>query len=111
AIARDLRPSPRGELRITDVNRRNLEQGRLHVHLLGRGLAWLDTGTYASLQQASAFVETIQERQGLKISCIEEIAFRRGYINREQLLALADSMRKNEYGQYLRALADGAGES
>jgi len=104
-IARDLRPSARGELEITDVNRRYLDLGELHVEILGRGVAWLDTGTNASLLQASNFVETIQERQGLKIACLEEIAFRRGYLGREDLAKLGASMKNSQYGDYLTRLA------
>jgi glucose-1-phosphate thymidylyltransferase len=105
-IAAGLRPSARGELEITDVNRVYLESGDLRVELLGRGVAWLDTGTYESLLQACNFVETVQERQGLRIACLEEIAFRKGWISREELLALAGTM-KSSYGTYLRALAEG----
>jgi len=101
SIAEHLRPSGRGELEITDVNLEYMRRGQLRVELLGRGFAWLDTGTHKSLQQASSFVEAIQERQGLKIACIEEIAFRKGYIGREQIRRLAEEMLKNEYGQYL----------
>ncbi|MFQ5417203.1 MAG: glucose-1-phosphate thymidylyltransferase RfbA [Myxococcota bacterium] len=104
-IAAGLVPSPRGELEITDVNREYLARKDLHVELLGRGVAWLDTGTNASLLQASNFVETIQERQGLKIACIEEIAFRRGYITREDLTKLGDEMQNSQYGAYLARLA------
>ena len=106
-IARNLTPSPRGELEITDVNLEYLRRGDLKVELLGRGFAWLDTGTHESLIQASNFVQTIQERQGLKIACIEEIAFRLGYIQETQLEALAAEMMKNEYGQYLMRIASG----
>jgi glucose-1-phosphate thymidylyltransferase len=101
SIAEHLTPSERGELEITDVNLEYMRQGRLRVELLGRGFAWLDTGTHKSLQQASRFVEAIQERQGVKIACIEEIAYRKGYISREQIRRLADAVLKNEYGQYL----------
>jgi len=107
ALAAALRPSARGELEITDLNRCYLEQGRLQVELLGRGFAWLDTGTYDSLLQAANFVQTIQERQGLKIACVEEIAYRNGYISRDQLLALAQRLAKNEYGRYLQQVAAG----
>ena len=101
-----LKPSARGELEITDLNRTYLEQGRLQVELLGRGFAWLDTGTPAALIQAANFVQTIQDRQGLKIGCIEEIAYRRGYISRDQLTMLAQKMDKNDYGHYLLRLAE-----
>jgi glucose-1-phosphate thymidylyltransferase len=100
-IAAGLRPSARGELEITDVNREYLRRGALRVRVLGRGYAWLDTGTHESLQQAAMFVQTIQERQGLKIACIEEIAHQAGYIDGAQLRRLADEMRNNEYGRYL----------
>ncbi|MDH7568054.1 MAG: glucose-1-phosphate thymidylyltransferase RfbA [Armatimonadota bacterium] len=106
-IAAQLRPSARGELEITDVNRAYLEAGQLHVERLGRGFAWLDTGTPESLLQASNFIETIELRQGLKIACPEEIAFRMGYINAEQLAHLADSLSKSAYGQYLRSILQG----
>lgn len=105
--ARSLKPSARGELEITDLNRLYLQQGDLSVELLGRGVAWLDTGTHESMLQAATFVETIQSRQGLKVSCPEEIAFRRGYITRKELFSLAEPMRKNGYGQYLMRIADG----
>jgi len=104
-IAANMKPSPRGELEITDVNLEYLRRDQLRVELLSRGVAWLDTGTHESLLQASNFVETIQERQGLKISCIEEIAFRQGFINGSQLESLGQEMEKNEYGQYLLRLA------
>ena len=102
----NLKPSKRGELEITDLNRLYLEEGRLNMKLLGRGFAWLDTGTHESLMQASNFIHTIEERQGLKVSCIEEIAFLQGFINKEQLLKLAEPLRKNHYGQYLINLAN-----
>lgn len=105
-IAEGLEPSARGELEITDVNLAYLRRGELRVQLLGRGFAWLDTGTHEALQQASNFVQAIQERQGLKISCVEEIAFRLGYIDKEQLKVLANDMIKNEYGQYLMEIID-----
>ena len=101
-----LKPSKRGELEITDLNRVYLEEGRLNMKLLGRGFAWLDTGTHESLMQASNFIYTIEERQGLKVSCIEEIAFLKGYITKEQLLALAEPLKKNQYGEYLIKLAN-----
>lgn len=101
AIAENIKPSTRGELEITDVNNEYLRRGGLKVEPLGRGFCWLDTGTHDALQRAAAYVQAIQERQGLKISCIEEIAFRLGYINGEQLKALARDMLQNQYGQYL----------
>jgi len=104
AIARSLKPSARGELEITDVNLRYLEEGKLKVITLGRGHAWLDTGTHESLLEAGLFIQTIEKRQGLKIACPEEIAFRMGYIDEEQLERLADPMRKNSYGRYLMNL-------
>ncbi len=100
-----LKPSARGELEITDLNRVFLKRGALRVELLGRGLAWLDTGTHESLLQAGNFVQTIEERQGLKIACLEEIAYSLGYIDKQQLLQLADGLKKTEYGQYLLRLA------
>ncbi len=100
-IAANLKPSDRGELEITDVNRKYLQRGDLRLKLLGRGFAWLDTGTYDSLLDASSFVETIEKRQGLKIACIEEVAYRMGYINAQQLEELADSHIQNSYGRYL----------
>lgn len=106
SVAENLKPSPRGELEITDLNRVYLEQGNLSVELLGRGFAWLDTGTHESLLQASNYVQTIEERQGLKISCLEEIAFRKGYINAQQLIALAQPLMKNDYGVYLMNLLE-----
>ena len=100
-IARSLTPSARGELEITDVNLAYLAEGSLRVEVLGRGTAWLDTGTHESLIQASNFIQTIQDRQGLKVACVEEIAFRQGYIRRDQLLAIGQEMAKNSYGEYL----------
>lgn len=105
AIAKGLKPSARDELEITDVNLEYLRRGTLKVKLLGRGSAWLDTGTHESLQQASHFVQTIQARQGLKIACVEEIAFRSGYIDRAALARLAEAYPHNEYGDYLRHVA------
>jgi glucose-1-phosphate thymidylyltransferase len=104
-IAAGLKPSPRGELEITDVNLAYLEAGDLHVELLGRGVAWLDTGTHESLLQACTFVETIQERQGLKIACLEEIAYRSGSVSREDLLRIGKEMGKSSYGEYLVGIA------
>ncbi len=106
-IAKTIKPSPRGELEITDLNLVYLREGRLSVKIMGRGVAWLDTGTHESLLQAGSFVEAIQSRQGLKIACLEEIAFRKGYISRGELRAQGLAMRKNEYGQYLIRLAEG----
>jgi glucose-1-phosphate thymidylyltransferase len=108
-IAAELKPSVRGELEITDLNRRYLEQGNLVLEKMGRGYAWLDTGTHESMLQASTYIETIEQRQGLRIACPEEIAFHQGWINAEQLLALAEPLAKNGYGQYLKSLlSDGA---
>ena len=104
--AKNLKPSARGELEITDLNNLYLKEGRLKVKLLGRGFAWLDTGTHGSLLDASNFIATIEKRQGLKIACIEEIAYRRGFIDRDQLLRLADRYKNNQYGKYLRRIAD-----
>ncbi|WCK54290.1 glucose-1-phosphate thymidylyltransferase RfbA [Aneurinibacillus sp. Ricciae_BoGa-3] len=105
-IAKNIMPSSRGELEITDVNKAYLEMGELEVELLGRGFAWLDTGTHESLLQASHFIETIEKRQSLKVACLEEIAYRMEYISREDLLRLAEPLMKNEYGQYLLSLAN-----
>jgi glucose-1-phosphate thymidylyltransferase len=104
-IARNLKPSARGELEITDVNKVYLQRGDLRVELLGRGFAWLDTGTHEALQQAASYVQAIQERQGLKISCVEEIAYRLGYIDAEQLKILASNYLQNDYGRYLVEIA------
>ena len=104
-VAKSIKPSARGELEITDVNKVYLNRSKLRVEKMRRGYAWLDTGTHESLLQAGQFVHTIQTRQGLKISCIEEIAYRMGYIDEEQLLQLAEPLSKNEYGQYLQRLA------
>lgn len=105
--AKAVKPSPRGELEITDLNNMYLKEGSLNVELLGRGMAWLDTGTHHSLLQASNFVESIEERQGLKIACLEEIAFNMGYISKDQLVNLAQPLLKNNYGQYLLAVSKG----
>ena len=105
-IAESLEPSARGEYEITDVNRRYLKDGDLHVELMGRGFAWLDTGTHESLLEAGTFVETIEKRQGLKIACPEEIAFEQGWIDPDALAALAETYAKNDYGTYLASLLD-----
>lgn len=105
-IAEGLKPSPRGELEITDVNRWYLERGQLRTELLGRGMAWLDTGTHDSLLEAAMFIHTIEQRQGLKVACPEEIAYRLGYINAEQMKALAAKIAKSTYGQYLLRLLE-----
>ncbi|TAF06079.1 MAG: glucose-1-phosphate thymidylyltransferase [Nostocales cyanobacterium] len=105
-IAASLKPSPRGELEITDVNLAYLNQGQLQVEMLGRGYAWLDTGTHESLHQASNFIQTLEQRQGLKIACIEEIAYLQGYIDSSELSYLAESMGKSSYGLYLRRLLE-----
>ncbi|MFL1406143.1 glucose-1-phosphate thymidylyltransferase RfbA [Marinobacter sp. M1N3S26] len=105
-IAKSVTPSSRGELEITCVNRAYLERGDLNVELLGRGYAWLDTGTYDSLHEAAGFIETLEKRQGLKVACLEEVAYRMGYIDKAQLLEQAELLRKNSYGQYLKMLAE-----
>ena len=105
-IAKNLKPSPRGELEITDVNAEYLNRGQLRVEPLGRGSAWLDTGTHDSLAQAANFVEVVQKRQGVKVGCIEEIAFRQGWIDKSKLLGIAESLSKNDYGKYLSQIAE-----
>ncbi len=107
-VAKNQKPSPRGELEITDVNKHYLEANRLKVEQMGRGYAWLDTGTHDSLLEASQFVQTLEKRQGMKISCIEEIAYRMDYIDKDQLNALGNEMANNPYGQYLLKIADSA---
>jgi glucose-1-phosphate thymidylyltransferase len=104
--AKSLKPSPRGELEITDLNRLYLNENRLKIKIMGRGMAWLDTGTHETLLQASVYIQTIEERQGLKVACLEEIAFKQGYINREQLISLAKPLSKNQYGKYLFKIAE-----
>jgi glucose-1-phosphate thymidylyltransferase len=106
AISKALKPSPRGELEITDVNNEYLKRGKLHVATMSRGTAWLDTGTFDSLMQAANFVQTIEQRQGLKIGCIEEVAYRRGFISKEQMLDIAKPLEKSGYGVYLRNLPE-----
>lgn len=106
AIAKSIKPSPRGELEITDLNRVYLEKGKLEVGVLDRGTAWLDTGTFDSLQEAGQFIEVIEKRQGLKIGCIEEVAYRKGFIDRTQLMALANKYMKSGYGKYLEMIAN-----
>lgn len=105
-IAKNLKPSPRGEFEITDINKEYLKQGKLKVSIMDRGTAWLDTGTFSSLMQAGQFVQVIEERQGLKIGCIEEVAFNMGYINKEKLIKLATPLTKSGYGNYLLELAN-----
>ncbi|WP_045518242.1 glucose-1-phosphate thymidylyltransferase RfbA [Neobacillus niacini] len=104
-IAKNIEPSPRGELEITDINKAYLDMGELNVELLGRGFAWLDTGTHESLLEASQFIETVEKRQSLKIACLEEIAYKMGYITKDKLLELAEPLMKNQYGQYLVKVA------
>ncbi|MGD8203028.1 glucose-1-phosphate thymidylyltransferase RfbA [Pantoea sp. FN0305] len=106
-MAKQLKPSPRGELEITDINNLYMAQGKLSVAMMGRGYAWLDTGTHQSLIEASNFIQTIEERQGLKVSCPEEIAFRKGFISAEQLNILAEKLSKNNYGKYLQRIVKG----
>ncbi|MEO5330377.1 MAG: sugar phosphate nucleotidyltransferase, partial [Magnetococcus sp. THC-1_WYH] len=108
-IAADIRPSSRGELEITDVNRHYLEQRQLHVEVMGRGYAWLDTGTHDTLLEAASFIATLQKRQGLMIACPEEIAYHQGWIDAERIRELAVPLAKNGYGQYLLRLLDGGG--
>ena len=106
-IAKNVKPSARGEIEITSINNEYLQRGTLHVETLGRGFAWLDTGSHDNLLEAANFVETFQKRQGMYVSCIEEIAYRRGFINRDQLLALAEPLLKTAYGQYLVDISNG----
>ena len=108
-IAKNIKPSARGELEITTVNQEYLKNEDLKVQIFGRGFAWLDTGTHDSLSEASVFVEVLEKRQGLKISCLEEIAWRNGWISDDQLLAIAEPMHKNSYGQYLQNLVNKKG--
>ena len=109
-VAKSIRPSARGELEITDVNNAYLSRGMLNVEIMGRGIAWLDTGTHDSLLEASSFVQAVEKRQGLKIACLEEIAWRKGYISADDVRRLAAPMAKNDYGRYLYELVDaGAG--
>lgn len=105
-IAKGLKPSPRGELEITDLNREYMKEGKLSVEILGKGIAWLDTGTHDSLMEASAFIQVLEKRQGLKVGCIEEIAYRKKYITKEKLLQIAESLKKNGYGEYLYSIAE-----
>jgi glucose-1-phosphate thymidylyltransferase len=106
-VAKSIKPSARGELEITSVNQEFLNDGELNVQLMGRGFAWLDTGTHDSLAEASTFIEVIEKRQGLKVACLEEIAYKKGWIDANQLKELAKPMLKNGYGQYLMQLAEG----
>ncbi len=106
-LAKALKPSPRGELEITDINNAYLKRGKLHVGIMSRGTAWLDTGTFDSLMQAGNFIQVIEQRQGLKIGCIEEIAFRMNYISKQELIALAKPLEKSGYGVYLKRLVEG----
>ena len=106
-IARELKPSPRGEYEITDVNKEYLRRGKLKVSILDRGIAWLDTGTFDSLMQASQFVQVIEQRQGIKIACIEEISYRKGFINAAELEKMAQPLLKSGYGQYLMNILKG----
>ncbi|HEY4379073.1 MAG TPA: glucose-1-phosphate thymidylyltransferase RfbA [Acidobacteriaceae bacterium] len=106
SVAEQMKPSPRGELEITDVNRWYLERGQLTTELMGRGMAWLDTGTHDSLLEASMFIQTLEKRQGLKVACLEEIAYRQGYIDRAQLERLAVNLGKSSYGEYLKRILD-----
>jgi glucose-1-phosphate thymidylyltransferase len=108
-LTRSLKPSKRNELEITDLNRLYLERGELHAEIMSRGMAWLDTGTHDSLLEAATFIQTIEKRQGLKIACPEEIAYRAGYIDAAQLEKLAATMSSNNYGQYLKGLLDTPG--
>lgn len=105
-IAKNIKPSERGELEITDVNKAYLERGDLSVEVMGRGFSWLDTGTHESLLEASMFIETIEKRQNLKVACLEEVAYRMGYITKEDVIKLAQPLKKNQYGQYLLRLAE-----
>lgn len=105
SIAKNIRPSPRGELEITDINKAYLKNGNLNVQIMGRGYAWLDTGTHESLLAASSFIETIEKRQNLKVACLEEVSYHMGYITKKELMELAQPLKKNEYGQYLLRIA------
>jgi len=105
-LAADLAPSERGELEITDLNRKYLSTGDLHIEKMGRGIAWLDTGTHDALIQAASFIQAIEERQGLQVACLEEIAWRMGYIGKDDVIRIANSMAKSNYGQYLHRILD-----